>query len=152
MRPVTLCLLIRDDEILLAMKKRGFGEGRWNGVGGKLEPNESIEEAAIRETTEEINVVPNSLEKVGDIKFYFKNKPDWNQHVHIFVIKKWSGEPEETDEMKPQWYKHTDIPFDDMWPDDIHWLPKILEGKKIQGVFYFKDEGNTFDNFEITEI
>jgi len=31
------------------MKKRGFGQGKWNGFGGKVEPNESIEQAAIRE-------------------------------------------------------------------------------------------------------
>lgn len=33
----TLCLLKRNDEILLAMKKRGFGTGKYNGVGGKIE-------------------------------------------------------------------------------------------------------------------
>jgi 8-oxo-dGTP pyrophosphatase MutT (NUDIX family) len=37
------------------MKKRGFGEGRWNGVGGKVEPGESIEAALIREAKEEVN-------------------------------------------------------------------------------------------------
>ena len=32
----TLCLLKKDDSILLALKKRGFGEGNYNGVGGKI--------------------------------------------------------------------------------------------------------------------
>jgi hypothetical protein len=35
-------------EILLGMKKRGFGAGKWNGFGGKLEENESNEDAAKR--------------------------------------------------------------------------------------------------------
>gem|GEM_PF-5914205 len=39
MRQVSLCLLLRENkdnrEILLAMKKRGFGQERWNGVNGK---------------------------------------------------------------------------------------------------------------------
>ena len=52
----TLIILKKDDEILLGLKKRGFGKGRLNGVGGKLEPGETIEEAAIRETEEEIGV------------------------------------------------------------------------------------------------
>ena len=37
MKQATLCLLVKDNEILLAMKKRGFGVGKWNGVGGKID-------------------------------------------------------------------------------------------------------------------
>ena len=36
MKKTTLCFLLKNDEVLLAMKKRGFGVGKWNGVGGKL--------------------------------------------------------------------------------------------------------------------
>ena len=48
----TLALLINDDEILLALKKRGHGEGKYNGVGGKIKENETPEAAMIRETQE----------------------------------------------------------------------------------------------------
>ena len=41
----TLCLIYQHPKLLLGMKKRGFGAGRWNGFGGKLHENESIEEA-----------------------------------------------------------------------------------------------------------
>lgn len=51
----TLCLLKKDDEILLAMKKRGFGEGKYNGVGGKIEKGETPEETMIRETRKRTN-------------------------------------------------------------------------------------------------
>ena len=60
LRNATLVFLIKriDGEIkdiCLAMKKRGFGVNRWNGVGGKVDDqNETIEEAAKRETKEEI--------------------------------------------------------------------------------------------------
>ena len=47
-KTLSLLFLRREDEILLAMKKRGFGKGRWNGVGGKVEVGESIEQAMIR--------------------------------------------------------------------------------------------------------
>jgi 8-oxo-dGTP pyrophosphatase MutT (NUDIX family) len=50
---LTLCLTKEDGMILLGMKKRGFGEGRWNGFGGKVEEGETIVEAAIREMKEE---------------------------------------------------------------------------------------------------
>ena len=36
LRQATICLLRKNDEVLLAMKKRGFGVGKWNGVGGKV--------------------------------------------------------------------------------------------------------------------
>ncbi len=57
----SLLFLLREDEILLVMKKRGFGSGRWNGVGGKFESGETAEQATIRECQEEIGVTPHSL-------------------------------------------------------------------------------------------
>ena len=50
----TVVFLIRENQVLLAMKKRGFGEGKWNGVGGKLDPGETVEQALVRECQEEI--------------------------------------------------------------------------------------------------
>lgn len=136
------------------MKKRGFGVGKLNGVGGKVHEGESIEEATIREMTEEIKTTSHheNLEKVGEMKFYFKNKPEWDMHMHIFFLRNWDGEPEETEEMKPQWYLHTEIPFEKMWVDDKHWLPLVLAGKKVEGEFYFSEDGDSIEKFDIREI
>lgn len=150
----TLCFLIKGNNICLAMKKRGFGKDRWNGVGGKLERGETIEEAALRELEEEI-IVKSSLEKmkkVGFLKFYFDDKPDWNQDMHIYFINEWEGRPIETDEMRPSWYTFDNIPYDKMWIDDIHWLPKVLTGKVIEGEFYLSDEGKSIKKFNLKEI
>lgn len=46
---LTLCIIHQENKVLIGMKKRGFGEGRWNGFGGKVQENETIEEAAKRE-------------------------------------------------------------------------------------------------------
>jgi mutator protein MutT len=154
MKLVTLCLLVKDDKVLLAMKKRGFGMGKWNGIGGKVEEGETIEAAAIRETGEEIGVVvdPAKMENIGKIEFHFKDKPEWNQHMHIFLVKDWKGEPTESEEMAPKWYLHHEIPFDVMWPDDKHWMPAVLAGKKVEGKFYFINEGKNIDEFDIREV
>jgi len=154
MKTKTLSLLfLKDgDRILLAMKKRGFGEGRWNGVGGKVEPGESVEQAMIRETQEEIGVTPLEYEKVADIRFdeYFKGEPTL-MHVHVFVATTWNGEPTESDEMAPQWFATDDLPYKDMWSDDEYWLPEVLEGKKISADFKL-DESDVIISHTINEV
>ncbi|HEX8182122.1 MAG TPA: 8-oxo-dGTP diphosphatase [Candidatus Saccharimonadales bacterium] len=132
----TLVFLLRDDEILLAMKKRGFGSGLWNGIGGKVDPGETIEQALVRETQEEIGLTPTEFSKVAVHDFVF---PDGtaDMQVHAYFCRQWSGEPCETEEMAPQWYKLTNIPYDDMWQDDSVWLPLVLRGKLVQATFTF---------------
>ena len=141
-------------EILLAMKKRGFGMGKINGIGGKVQKGETIEVAAVREIEEEIEVVadPAKMEKVGNVKFYFKDKSEWDQEMHIFLVKDWQGEPKESEEMMPKWYSQNEIPFDTMWLDDKHWLPIVLAGKKVEGKFNFINEGAQIDGYDIREI
>jgi mutator protein MutT len=138
MKICTLLLLRRDDEILLAMKKRGFGADRWNGVGGKLDSGETIEQALIRECQEEICVTPVTYEKVAVHDFIFPDgTPD--MQVHAYIATEWQGEPTETEEMAPKWFKISDIPYAHMWQDDIVWLPQVLLGKKIACSFTFDE-------------
>lgn len=145
MRNSTLLFLVkRTDgkitEVCLAMKKRGFGLGRWNGAGGKVAEGESIEDAVRRETKEEIGVDVEKMEKVGEITFRFKFKPEFDQLVHVYITDDWQGEPTESEEMNPKWHKVEDIPYTLMWPDDMFWLPKVLEDKKIIGEFMFGEK------------
>lgn len=133
---VTLLFLRREQasvkEILLAMKKRGFGEGRWNGVGGKADVNESIEQTAVRECQEEIGVTPTILRKVGEMVFYMSDRPDFCHDCHIYEATEWQDEPVETEEMRPQWFREDAIPYDHMWTDDKLWLPKLLAGQRFR--------------------
>ena len=122
------------------MKKRGFGEGLWNGVGGKVSSKESFEEAAKRETQEEIEVEPEDLEKVALLHFYFPDdldKKDWNQDVHVFFATDWTGEPQESEEMKPHWFTVLKLPYNSMWDDDHLWFPRVLKGEKVEAWFSF---------------
>lgn len=144
---------MRDGQILLAMKKRGFGEGRWNGVGGKSNADETIENTAIRETQEEIGITPTSLKRMATLNFYFPDIPldkDWNQQVCVFIVNQWERKPTETEEMKPRWFKISEIPFNSMWSDDIYWLPKVLQGIPVKGDFMF-GKNQELEEFEVTE-
>jgi len=150
-RNSTLCILVKEDKVLLAMKKRGFGKGRWNGAGGKQKGKETIEEAATRETKEEIGVDVGSLQKVATLDFYFSENLEWNQRVTVFIVKEWKGEPLETEEMAPKWFKVNNLPFESMWADDIHWLPLVLNGKKIKAKFLF-GENDVLLDYKVNEI
>ncbi len=135
----TLVYLIRDHLVLLIEKKRGLGKGFMNGVGGKVEFNESIEDAARREVFEEVKVRVDSLEKRGVILFTNKSENLEFLLVHVFVSKDFDGEPEETDEAKPVWYNINKMPFDKMWVDDKYWLPLVINGEFVYGEFYFEN-------------
>lgn len=137
-KQLTLSIVHQHPKILLGMKKRGFGEGRWNGFGGKLEKDESLEDAMHREMKEEAGVAVIKSEKVGILAFDYKHTGD-TLEVHLFRVEEFSGEPKETEEMKPQWFYIDEIPFKEMWPDDRYWVPLFLKGKKFKGTFVFND-------------
>lgn len=136
---LTLVLILQDEKILLGMKKRGFGAGRWNGFGGKVREYESIEDAAKREVKEECGLEIKRLEEVGLHEFEFVKERGTILEVHVFRGLSWQGEPFETEEMRPKWFLTSKIPYQDMWPDDILWLPTFLEGKKFRTKFLFGD-------------
>jgi 8-oxo-dGTP diphosphatase len=134
----TLVFLLRDGEILLARKKRGLGAGLINGVGGKIEPGESPEEAAARECREEIGVTPLDLTPAGEHEFLMDADADpWDLHVAVFTAVRWEGEPVETDEAAPRWFGVDEVPYDEMWADDRFWLPQVIGGEAVHGRFAF---------------
>jgi 8-oxo-dGTP diphosphatase len=140
MKPATLCFVFRGDpyqSILLGYKKRGFGQGKWDGFGGKPHADESLVQAAVRELNEECGLLAAAADLIpmGVLIFNFPSKPEWGQEVHVFVARSWRGEPVESEEMRPQWFDLHHIPFEEMWDDSHIWLPHTLLGERIKGSF-----------------
>jgi 8-oxo-dGTP diphosphatase len=133
-----LCFVIRDGQILLIRKKRGLGAGKINGPGGRLEAGETAEQAAIRETQEEIGVTPTGLTYVGELFFQFLD--GYKLHVAVFAASGCEGELIETDEATPIWTDLAEIPYAEMWQDDPHWLPLVVKLAKFRGFFVFDVE------------
>lgn len=133
----TLIFLRKENEILLAMKKRGFGEGLWNGVGGTIEASESIEQSLAREAREEIGVTPMKYTQVAEHDFIQDADTDhpWHMYVYVYFCDEWEGEPTESEEMAPQWFSLDEIPYEKMWSADEIWLPRVLSGDKVTGMF-----------------
>jgi 8-oxo-dGTP diphosphatase/2-hydroxy-dATP diphosphatase len=143
-KQLTLAVLAEGGKVLLGMKKRGWGEGRWNGFGGKLEGDEDIVDAAKREFFEESKIVANSIKEIGVVEFDYIDSNKYLE-VHIFKVCEYFGEPEETEEMKPQWFYLDEIPFEKMWPDDAYWFPLFLQEKKFRGKFLFEDNSHIIE-------
>jgi 8-oxo-dGTP pyrophosphatase MutT (NUDIX family) len=150
---LTLCIVHENNRVLLGMKKRGFGAGRYNGFGGKVGSGETIEEAAKREVKEEALITPTNLVKQGVIEFTFTTHQDVLQ-VHIFKTTAYTGEAGESEEMRPEWFEANKIPFEEMWKDDIFWFPLFLQNKMFKGKFHFDDKDEILEKElkEVTEL
>lgn len=135
-QPQTLVIVHQPPRVLLGLKKRGFGEGRWNGFGGKVNPQETIEQAARRELQEEAGIVAGDLKLLGQLDFEFQAQAEILA-VNIFKVREYQGEPQESEEMTPQWFHIDEIPFRQMWPDDVYWMPLFLKNRQFRGRFVF---------------
>jgi 8-oxo-dGTP pyrophosphatase MutT (NUDIX family) len=145
-KPHTVVLLRECSRVLLGLKKRGFGKGKYTQVGGKLEPGETYEQAMIRECREEIGVTPTRYIDMGKcvFKMFHKGKSEeWD--MEIFCASEWTGEPVESDEIKPVWFDITTLPYPQMHEDDIFWFPLVLDGKRIDAFFEFDADDRIID-------
>ncbi|MBA3542844.1 MAG: 8-oxo-dGTP diphosphatase [Chthoniobacterales bacterium] len=133
-----LLFIARAEKILLIRKKRGFGAGKINGPGGKVDPGETPLAAALRETFEELGIHPRGAEQRGELHFQFRD--GYSLHCAVFLARDFAGEPQETAEAVPLWTPLDQIPYDEMWADDRHWLPLLLQGAHFKGYFEFDGE------------
>jgi ADP-ribose pyrophosphatase YjhB (NUDIX family) len=99
-RRIYSLIFIRDtanNKVLLGYKKRGFGVNKWTGLGGKVEPNESLYECAKREAKEECGLDIDNVNHLGCIEFQFEDKMNELLEVHVFCSDSFRGELQECD-------------------------------------------------------
>jgi 8-oxo-dGTP diphosphatase len=145
----TLCFIRDGEQLLLIRKKRGLGAGKINAPGGRLEPGETALQAAIRETQEEVGVTPRDLEKRGELFFQFAD--GYSLFCSVFLAHGCDGDLIETDEALPIWTHIDAIPFHEMWTDDAHWLPLVIDGKSFRGWFEFDNETMLSHNVQVVD-
>lgn len=152
--------------ILLGLKHRGFGAGMYNSFGGKLDPNETMEECAARELEEETGIAlpsPALLDKVALHHFTFDDS-DTKMLVHVYRLNVTCSTTGSTtmskpffqldpsvirgcEEITPQWFDDwNQIPLQRMFADDSVWLTTMLASPVedqlfIEGFFHFEPGG-----------
>ncbi len=148
MQDTTLCFLLRGDppgQVLLGRKKCRFGAGKYGGIGGKVKAGETLTQAAARELAEEtgVRVREADLQPMGHVTFLFPARPRWSQVMHIFTATRWQGDPLESEEVEPVWFDVDQVPYARMWPDAVHWLPRILAGRPVRLRFVYAEDNET---------
>jgi 8-oxo-dGTP diphosphatase len=133
-----LVFLARGEDVLLIRKKRGLGAGKINAPGGRLEPGESPLACALREVEEELCVVPEAPVHCGENYFQFVDS--YSIHVHVYLARGFSGEPQETAEAAPLWFPADQLPYEEMWEDDTLWVPHVFSGRRFVGRYIFDGE------------
>ncbi|MDQ5957038.1 MAG: 8-oxo-dGTP diphosphatase [Patescibacteria group bacterium] len=146
----TLVFPVKNNQILLARKMKKVGAGKWNGFGGKSEPeDETVRDTACRELYEEtgegIKTKREDLIPKAVIDFYFfKNnskEPDFS--VAIYFTENFEGEAVGTDEMQdPTWFSFKDVPYQEMLPADRDFIPKLFGDKTFRGKVRFTEGMN----------
>jgi len=128
----------KNKKILLIHKKTGLGSGLINVPGGRVNPGETPELAAKRETLEEVGLVVVDLRHAGDLFFQFID--GYSIRGYVFATESWSGDMMETDEAAPFWSDENTIPYHRMWSDDGWWIPHLMAERPFRGRFVFDGE------------
>jgi 8-oxo-dGTP diphosphatase len=151
-----LCHIKDKDRLLLQYKAKGkFGEGKWNGPGGKILKGETKEQAVEREVLEETGLLVSDLKYVGKTTFIFPKKGADVWIVYIFLTENFSGELKHSEEGKLQWLKIKNLPYKNMWPDDIYWMPVMLKGKIFDFTFWLDEKGKKvlkYQNKQVVQV
>jgi 8-oxo-dGTP diphosphatase len=142
-------LIHRDNQVLLGLRKKvsnNLGQSIIAGIGGKLDGEETNEQALVRELHEEINVTVTGYSDVGKAIFLFPDQPKWNQDVEVYLIDSWIGEPQETEVIKPTWYNINQLPTTQMWEDNIYWIYNALNKKHFEAIFMFDKDSHVIES------
>lgn len=98
-----LALMDGAGRVLLAQRPEGKDmAGLWEFPGGKAHPNETPEEALVREIEEELGLV---LEKedLAPLSFASHDYPNFHLFMPLYLCKKWRGEPKSLEDQAIEW-------------------------------------------------
>ncbi len=122
-----LCYLERGDSYLMlhrTKKRNDINGGKWIGIGGHFEKNESPEDCLKREMFEETGLTPLEWRYRGIITFV--NTSYECEYMHLFTCTGWQGNMHSCDEGELEWIKKIDLLALPLWQGDRIFL-KLLD-------------------------
>ena len=126
----TLCYIEKDGMYLMLLrnkKKNDLNEGKWIGVGGKIEPGETPEEGVRREIREETGLEPGEVTLRGLVEFVSDRWED--EHMYLYTAKSGEETVAECSEGELKWIPKSDV-FDlPLWEGDKVFLNYLLADK-----------------------
>jgi 8-oxo-dGTP diphosphatase len=155
-KSATVGFVLRGDEVLLGERIKSstdLGLGKLSGLGGEQNPAETDEDTNKREIKEESDLDVLRAQEMGRVVFLFPEVEKWTQSVAVFVIAEgdYEGEAKQKEEkIIPHWIKRAEFPWERMWPDNAVWVPEVLKGNKVDGIFVLDPKGNILEHrFEV---
>lgn len=156
--PKHMCLMLLIDQdqqrIVLGHKLRGFGKGNVIAPGGKIDPGETVTQAAVRELHEETGLVvdPAEVTDAGELLFTWADPLAQHFRVTLRTASKWQGELTPSDELDPFWCDFAKIEYVLMWDDDRFWLPGVLRGNAVHAVFGYDADQKYVTSADLTFV
>lgn len=148
--PATLIYLFCENKVLMIhriKKNKDIHEGKWNGIGGKLELEESPSEGALREIKEEtgISVEESLLKPLGVLtfpSFKIEQEQDW---VCFIFRAQLPGKCNDyrlinSEEGHLEWVDQEKISTLPLWDGDYEFIPFVIQNKPFWGTYWYRDK------------
>lgn len=131
MKLTTLCYIEKNDQYLMLYrnkKENDLNEGKWIGVGGKFEENETPQQCLIREVWEETGLTITSYEFRGVVTFV---SDKWEtEYMFLFTADEFTGEIKECNEGELRWVDRSELLNLPTWEGDHYFLERLLRNEK----------------------
>jgi 8-oxo-dGTP diphosphatase len=141
MKLATLCYIRKDHKTLMVhriKKENDMHAGKWNGLGGKLEPGETPEDCAIREIREESGLEAKHMVLKGLLTFpLFAKNEDW--YAFVFVVDQVEGELTDSPEGVLAWVEDDRLLELNLWEGDHIFLPWLEREGFFSARFVYQD-------------
>lgn len=115
---VVAALILKDDKVLIAQRKGGDFNGGWEFPGGKIEPNETGQEALVREIKEELNLDIIVQDLLTTVNYDY---PHFHLEMDCFLCEVLTTDLSLNDHLAIEWISVTSE------TDSINWVPADIE-------------------------